>query len=72
MELMYGGQGKNMHNNNLTTVSSKTSDKSSNITSDIVVNTTGGLDQPRLDKTNAEVTGDDKRRLRIQNKRRKQ
>jgi hypothetical protein len=71
-ELMYGGQGKNMYNNNLTTVSAQTINKNSAITSDIATNTYEGLDQPRLDETNAEVTGDDKRRLRIQNKRRKQ
>ena len=71
-ELLYGGQGKTMCNNNLTPVSSETSDKSSVVASDIATHMHEGLDQPRLEETNAEVTGSDKRLLCLQNKRHKQ
>jgi hypothetical protein len=71
-ELLYGGQGKTMCNNNLTPVSPKTCDTSSVVAVDIATHAYGGLDQPRLDKTYTEVTGDDKRLLCIQNKWHKQ
>jgi hypothetical protein len=65
-ELMYGGQGKNTNNFNLTPVSAKRNDEISAINVADVVNTNEGLDQPRLDETTAEVTGEEKRKLRIQ------
>ena len=71
-ELMYGGQGKNTNNFNLTPVSAKMNDESSAINVADLVTSNEGLDQPRLDETNAEVTGDDKQKLRTQNKKRKQ
>jgi hypothetical protein len=72
-ELMYGGQGKTTNNFNLTPVNAQRNDETSAIKLlDKVTNTNEGLDQPRLDETNAEVTGEDKRKLRTQNKRRKQ
>jgi len=69
---MYGGQGKNTNNFNLTPVSNKTNDASSATNVADLVISTEGLNQPRLDETNAEVTGDDKHKLRKQNKKRKQ
>ncbi len=71
-ELMYGGQGKNTNNFNLTPVSAQMNDEISAINVANMTNTNKGLDQPRLDETNAEVTGDDKRKLRTQNKKCKQ
>ena len=71
-ELMYGGQGKNTNNFNLTPVSAKMNDEISAINIANLVTSNEGLDQPRLDETNAEVTGDDKQKLRTQNKKRKQ
>ena len=69
---MYGGQGKNTNNFNLTPVNAKMNDEISAIKVANMKNTNEGLDQPRLDKTNAEVLGDDKQELRTQNKKRKQ
>jgi hypothetical protein len=71
-ELMYGGQGKNTNNFNLTTISAKMNDEISAINVANLVTTNEGLGQPRLDETNAEVTGNDKQKLRTQNKKRKQ
>jgi hypothetical protein len=71
-ELMYGGQGKNTNNFNLTPISAKMNDEISAINVADLVTTNEGLDQSRLDETNAEVTGDDKQKLRTQNKKRKQ
>ena len=69
---MYGGQGKNTNNFNLTPVNAKMNDEISAINVANMSNTNKGLDQPRLDKTNAEVIGDNKQKLRTQNKKRKQ
>jgi len=87
-ELMYGGQGKTTNNVNLMPVTAQTTEETSkneetsdpefrvhpdtNSRVDNVTNITKGLDQPRLDETNEEVTGENKRQLRTQNKRRKQ
>jgi hypothetical protein len=71
-ELMYGGQGKNTNNFNLTPVSAKMNDEISAINIADLVTSNEGLDQPRLDETNAEVTGNDKQKLRTQNRKRKQ
>jgi hypothetical protein len=71
-ELMYGGQGKNTNNFNLMPVNAQRNDETSDIKLDNVTNTNEGLDQPRLGETNAEVTGEEKRKLRTQNKKRKQ
>jgi hypothetical protein len=57
-ELMYGGQGKTTNNFNLTPVNAQRNDETSAIKLlDNVTNTNEGLDQPRLDKTNAEGNG---------------
>jgi len=71
-ELMYGGQGKNTNNFNLTPVSAKINDEISATNGADLVTSNEGLDQPRLDEMNAEVTRDDKQKLRTQNKKRKQ
>jgi hypothetical protein len=79
-ELMYGGQGKTTNNVNLMPVTSQTTEETSkneetsdpefrvhpdtNSRVDNVTNITKGLDQPRLDETNEEVTGENKRQLR--------
>ncbi len=47
-------------NFNLTPVSAQMNDESSAINVANMTNTNKGLDQPRLDEMNAEVTGDDK------------
>ena len=81
---MYGGQGKTTNNFNLTPVTAQTNEETSeneetsdtdfrvhhdtNFRVDNVTNITKGLDQPRLNKTNEEVTGENKRQLRTQNK----
>jgi len=74
-ELMHGGQGKLMSTTNLTIIT----DQRRAFEGDITDTTTfsirpavEGLAPPTLEDTNKEVTGDDKKRLRKQNKRRKQ
>jgi len=83
-ELMYGGQGKTTNNFNLTPVTAQTNKETSeneetsdtefrvhpdtNFRVNNKTNITEGLDQPRLDETNAEVTGENKRKLHTQNK----
>jgi hypothetical protein len=71
-ELMYGGQGKSTNNISLTSVTA-TRDNGENVT-DKSTSTTihGGLDHPRLDDTNEEVTREGKCKLRKQNKQREQ
>ena len=61
-----------MNNFNLTPVSDKMNHEISATNVADLVTSNEGLDQPRLDETNAEVTGDDKQKLRTQNKKRKQ
>jgi hypothetical protein len=70
-ELMYGGQGKNTNNCNLTPVIAQRNEQTSAITLDNRTKTNEGLNQPRLNKTNAKVTVEDKQKLCIQNKKRK-
>jgi hypothetical protein len=71
-ELMYGGQGNTLDKNNLTTNKIPTRTKNEHTANDGILSTThGGLAQPLLDHTNGEVTGDNKRQLQKQNKRKK-
>ena len=71
-ELLYGGQGKNTSTNNLTQSNNNRDSKETPTTAKHNVMTYGGLAEPRLDSINKEVTGDDKGKLRKQNKKRKQ
>jgi hypothetical protein len=71
-ELLYGGQGKINNNINLTPNTATPGDEGG-ITTASTINTAIGhesLEPPRLKDTNKEVTGDDKRHLRKQNKHR--
>ncbi len=71
-ELMYGGQGKNTNNISLTSVTAAM-DNGDTAMDDIIIRTQHrGLDQPRLEDTNEEVTGEGKHKLRTQNKKHKQ
>ena len=71
-EIMYGGQGKTLDINHLITTKIPIRTNDEHTASDSTLLTTnGGLAQPLLDYTNGEVTGDDKRQLRKQNKRKK-
>ena len=67
-ELMYGGQGKNTNNVNLTPVIAQPNEQTSAITLSNGTKTNEGLYQPRLEETNAKVTGKDKQKLRKQTK----
>ncbi len=71
-KLMYGGQGKNTNNVNLRPIIAQRNNQISAISLNNGTKTNKGLDQPRLDETNAKVMGEDKRKLRVQNKKRKQ
>ena len=70
--LMYGGQGKKIDTNNLikNNLPTRTHDEYT-VNVGTLSTTNGGLAQPLLEHTNEEVTGDDKRQLRKQNKRNK-
>ena len=73
MELMYRGQGKVMSTTNLTIVTDTQNEMVDVM--DISMRETetgGGLAPPRLSDTNEEATGDDRKKLRLQNKRRRQ
>jgi hypothetical protein len=72
-EIMYGGQGKILNKNNLTTniITMRNNDEHAANASTLSTEN-GGLDQPLLDYTNREVTGDDTRQLCKQNKKKKQ
>ena len=72
-ELMYGGQGKITSTTNLTTVTD-TQNEMVHVrdTSMRETETGGGLAPPRISDTNEEATGDDRKKLRLQNKRRRQ
>ncbi len=70
-ELMYVGQGKNANSVNLTPVIEPRDKQTSAIISYNVTKLNEGLNQPRLDETNDEVTGEDKQKLRKQTKKRK-
>ena len=62
-ELMYKGHGKNTNNISLTSVTT-TMDNGDNATDKSIIRSQhGGLDQPRLDDTNEEVTGEGKCKL---------
>ncbi len=72
-ELMYGGQGKITSMTNLTTVTDTQNDMVDVMdTSTRVTEPGGGLAPPRLIDTKEEATGNDRRKLRLQNKRRRQ
>jgi hypothetical protein len=72
-ELMYRGQGKVMSTTNLTIVTDTQNEMVDVM--DISMRETetgGGLAPPWLSDTNEEATGDDRKKLRLQNKRRRQ
>ena len=72
-ELMYGGQGKITSTTNLTTVTDTQNEMVDVLdTSTRATEPGGGLAPPRLIDTSEEATGDDRRKLRLQNKRRRQ
>ncbi len=71
-ELLYGGQGKITNTNNLTQSNNERDSEEASTTETHYVMNYGGLAQPRLETMNTEVTGDDKGRLRKQNKKQKQ
>ncbi len=72
-EIMYGGQGKILNKNNLTTNIITMRNNNEHVANASTMSTeNGGLDQPLLDYTNREVTGDDKCQLRKQHKKKKQ
>ncbi len=70
MEIMYRGQGKITSTTNLTTVTD-TQNEMVDVTDTSMRETEpgGGLAPPRLSDTNEEATGDDRKKLRLQNKR---
>ncbi len=70
---MYGGQGKILIKNNLTTTIITTRNNNEHAATASTLSTEhGGLDQPLLDYTNREVTGDNRCQLCKQNKKKKQ
>ncbi len=73
-ELLYGGQGKINCNVNLGEFNDISGDDRGDIptSTDALPVEHEGLDPPRLEESDKEVTGDDSRHLRIQNKHRKQ
>ncbi len=70
-ELMYGGQGKSTNNITLTSVTATRDNGENGLDKSTNRTTHGGLDHPRLDDTNEEVTGEGNRKLRKQNKQHK-
>jgi hypothetical protein len=71
-ELLYGGQGKITETNNLTQSNNERDSGEGSSRETLYVMNYGGLAQPRLETMNTEVTGDDKGKLRKQNKKQKQ
>jgi hypothetical protein len=74
-ELMYGGQGKLTSTTNLTLINDDSRAFEEDVTDKGTCSITPaveGLAPPTLEDTNKEVTGDDRKRIRKQNKRRKQ
>jgi hypothetical protein len=71
-ELLYGGQGKKPNTTNLNQSNNKRDSEEASTTEKNNVMTYGGLAEPRLGNMNKEVTGDDKGKLRKQNKQQKQ
>jgi hypothetical protein len=67
-ELLYGGQGKFNSNSNLTLNNETIRDNGDVTTTVPALTGLKGLEPPRLEDTNREVTGEDKGRLRKQNK----
>jgi hypothetical protein len=72
MELMYKGQGKNTNNIILTSVTTTMDNGDTAMDKNIIRTRHRGLDQPCLEDTNEEVTGEGKHKLRTQNKQQKQ
>ena len=70
-ELMYGGQGKNTDKTSLTSIIAARDNGDTAIEDSTRRTLHKGLDQPRLEDTNDEVTGEGKQKLRTQNKKRK-
>ncbi len=71
-ELLYGGQGKFKSNSTNLTMNNETIRDNGDVTTTVPALTgLKGLEPPRLEDTNREVTGEDKCRLRKQNKHRK-
>ena len=71
-ELMYGGQGKISTTTNLMTITELPNERGEVNDTGTKGNEAGGLDPPRLTDTNKEATGEDRTRIRLQNKRRRQ
>jgi hypothetical protein len=73
-ELMYGGQGKitTTTTTNLTTIKDQQLKRGDEKDTSTEENEPGGLAPPRLADTNDEATGDDRKTIRLQNKRRRQ
>ena len=69
---MYGGQGKTSTTTNLNIVTELPNKMGDLNDTGIAGNEAGGLDPPRLANTNKEATGEDRKRIRLQNKRRRQ
>ena len=69
---MYGGQGKTSTTTNLNIVTELPNTMGDLNDTGIAGNEAGGLDPPRLADTNKEATGEDRKRIRLQNKRRRQ
>ena len=74
-ELLYGGQGKLTNTTNLTQITNDArtcDDEDTNRDTSSNKHAGDGLAPPTLTDTNTEVTGDDRKQLRKQNKRQKQ
>jgi hypothetical protein len=70
-ELMYGGQGKNTDKTSLTSITTAMDNGDTAVEDSTQRTLHNGLEQPRLEDTNEEVTGEGKQKLRTQNKKRK-
>jgi hypothetical protein len=71
-ELMCGGQGKITNTTNLMTVTAPQNERGDAKDTGTEEKEHRGLAPPRLADTNEEATGEDRKRIRLQNKRRKQ
>ena len=71
-ELLYGGQGKKPNTSNLNQTKNERESEEASTTEQHNAMIYGGLAEPRLGNMNKEVTGEDKGKLRKQNKQQKQ
>ena len=71
-ESLYGGQGKKPNTSNLNETKNEREPDEASTTGKYNVMSDGGLAEPRLGNMNKEVTGEDKGKLRKQNKQQKQ